>query len=146
VVRLSWNQGLFEGLQDKNKATYDKWQTTYAAWAAVNPDFSKHLTNAVEDNVPTAEELCAVIPGTRSSFKDEVEIFKCLPGRMLLPPEAGPAPAAGRRSLQRPQVITRAQAVCAAARVQIKQPLRRGAVGTLDARRGASGTSLPHTF
>mmetsp|Transcript_27185 Transcript_27185/g.41983 ORF Transcript_27185/g.41983 Transcript_27185/m.41983 type:complete len:273 (+) Transcript_27185:898-1716(+) len=58
----------------------------------------------------------------QSFFKDEVEIFKCLPGHILLPPEAGQAPTAGRRSLQRPPVITRAQAVCAAARVQINSP------------------------
>jgi len=77
----------FKGVQDKNKATYDEWQTTYAAWAAANPDLSKQLTDAVEDNVPTAEELCATIPvmdapteATRvSGYKIIQEISKAIP-------------------------------------------------------------------
>jgi len=77
----------FKGVQDKNKGTYDEWQKTYAAWEAVNPDLAKQLVDAVEDNVPTAEELCSTIPelnaGTEatrvSGYKIIQEISKAIP-------------------------------------------------------------------
>merc|ERR1712127_339054 len=44
----------FETVRASNKATYDEWQETYAAWAEANPELATELTNAIEDNVPSA--------------------------------------------------------------------------------------------
>jgi len=52
----------FASVQEKNKATYDEWQTTYAAWQEANPDLAKQLTAAVNDDVMSAEEMIAAIP------------------------------------------------------------------------------------
>lgn len=52
----------FEGVQKKNTEVYDDWQKVYAAWAKANPDKATELTNAIEDNVPSAEEMFAAIP------------------------------------------------------------------------------------
>jgi len=78
----------FNDVQSKNKASYDEWQKTYSAWSEANPDLAKQLTDAVEDNVPSAEELCASIPelgaeapeATRvSGYKAIQEISKAIP-------------------------------------------------------------------
>merc|ERR1711966_542576 len=47
----------FKGVQEKNQATYDEWQTTYKAWADANSDLAKQLEDAVADNVMPAEEM-----------------------------------------------------------------------------------------
>merc|ERR1712127_746594 len=52
----------FETVQAKNKATYDEWQETYAAWSEANPELAKQLTDAIEDNVMPADEMIAKIP------------------------------------------------------------------------------------
>jgi len=52
----------FETVQAKNKATYDEWQETYAAWSEANPELAKQLTDAIEDNVMSPEEMFAKIP------------------------------------------------------------------------------------
>jgi transketolase len=52
----------FATVQEKNKATYDEWQTTYAAWAEANPELAKQLTAAVNDDVMSADEMIAAIP------------------------------------------------------------------------------------
>lgn len=60
---------------------------TYDSWAAANPDLAKQLTDAVEDNVPSAEELCDSIPELNSGaeasrvsgYKAIQEISKAIP-------------------------------------------------------------------
>eukprot|EP00979_Chaetoceros_neogracilis_P003659 scaffold652_cov188-Chaetoceros_neogracile.AAC.5 len=59
----------FAGVQKKNTETYDEWQKTYASWAEANPDKATELTNAIEDNVPSAEDMFAAIP----AMGDEAE-------------------------------------------------------------------------
>ncbi len=57
----------FKGVQEKNKATYDEWQKTYAAWKEANPDMAKELEAAVNDEIPSAEEMIKAIPATGAS-------------------------------------------------------------------------------
>merc|ERR1712151_386122 len=45
---------------------YDSWQTTFKAWEAANPELAKKLDDAVNDNVMSAEEMCAAIPELNS--------------------------------------------------------------------------------
>merc|ERR1712127_524560 len=52
----------FDSVQSTNKATYDAWQETYGAWKEANPELAKTLGDAVADNVPTGEEMIAMIP------------------------------------------------------------------------------------
>jgi len=52
----------FAEVQKKNKATYDEWQATFAAWKEANPALAKQLEDAVADNVMPAEEMIAKIP------------------------------------------------------------------------------------
>merc|ERR1712134_134587 len=40
-----------------NKANYDEWQNTYAAWKEANPDLAKKLEDSVADNVMPAEDM-----------------------------------------------------------------------------------------
>merc|ERR1711966_572715 len=47
----------FKDVQAKNKATYDDWQSTYAAWSEANPDLAKQLEDAVADNTMPAEDM-----------------------------------------------------------------------------------------
>lgn len=54
----------FKGVQEKNKATYDEWQNTYAAWKEANPDMAKELEAAVADDVMSADEMIKAIPAT----------------------------------------------------------------------------------
>jgi len=56
----------FDKVQEQNTAKYDEWQKTYAAWAEANPKLATELTNAIEDNVPSAEELIKSIPATEA--------------------------------------------------------------------------------
>merc|ERR1712051_407213 len=56
----------FEGVQAKNKATYDAWQETYAAWKEANADLAKELEDAVADNVMSPEEMIKDIPELKS--------------------------------------------------------------------------------
>jgi len=77
----------FGEVQKKNQATYDEWQETYKAWSKANPDLAKELTDAIEDNVMSAEEMFKAIPemgsdaeATRvSGFKVIQEIAKLVP-------------------------------------------------------------------
>merc|ERR1719223_1356311 len=52
----------FENVQASNKATYDEWQETYAAWTEANPELAKQLVDSIEDNVMSADEMIAKIP------------------------------------------------------------------------------------
>merc|ERR1712051_991996 len=56
----------FEGVQAKNKATYDAWQETYTAWKEANADLAKELEDAVADNVMSPEEMIKDIPELKS--------------------------------------------------------------------------------
>jgi transketolase len=77
----------FDGVKAKNKATYDEWQTTYAAWKEANADLAKELEDAVADNVMPASEMLAAIPemggdaeATRvSGYKVIQDIAKLVP-------------------------------------------------------------------
>jgi len=52
----------FAGVQKKNTATYDEWQSTYAAWKEANPELATQLENAVEDKTASPEEMISQIP------------------------------------------------------------------------------------
>mmetsp|Transcript_13306 Transcript_13306/g.24967 ORF Transcript_13306/g.24967 Transcript_13306/m.24967 type:complete len:712 (+) Transcript_13306:146-2281(+) len=54
----------FKGVQKSNEEKYEAWQKTYAAWAEANPALAKELKDAIEDNVPSAEEMIKSIPAT----------------------------------------------------------------------------------
>merc|ERR1719291_157626 len=77
----------FEGVQAKNKATYDAWQETYAAWKEANPELAKELEDAVADNVMPAGDMFAAIPELKSGaeatrvsgYKVIQEIAKLVP-------------------------------------------------------------------
>jgi len=56
----------FKGVQESNTAKYEEWKKTYAAWAEANPELATELTNAIEDNIPSAEEMIASIPETNA--------------------------------------------------------------------------------
>ena len=45
----------FTGVQAKNMATYNEWQTTFAAWKEANPTLSTQLHNAISDTVHTPD-------------------------------------------------------------------------------------------
>ena len=52
----------FEEVQAANKATYDAWQETFAAWSEANPALATQLDNAVHDKMPTPQEMFDAIP------------------------------------------------------------------------------------
>lgn len=52
----------FSEVQKKNKANYDEWQATFAAWKKANPALATQLENAIADKTPSAEEMIAKIP------------------------------------------------------------------------------------
>merc|ERR1712151_1415048 len=52
----------FGEVQKKNKAIYDDWQATFAAWSEANPELAKQLDDAVKDNVMPAEDMIKEIP------------------------------------------------------------------------------------
>jgi transketolase len=56
----------FKDVQAKNKATYDEWKETFAAWEAANPELAKQLDDAVNDNVMSAEDMIKDIPALES--------------------------------------------------------------------------------
>lgn len=47
----------FKDVQAKNKAAYDEWQSTYAAWSEANPDLAKQLEDSIADNTMPAEDM-----------------------------------------------------------------------------------------
>merc|ERR1712157_613952 len=51
----------FKDVGAKNKAAYDDWQTTFKAWSEANPELATQLDNAVNDIVPSAEEMIETI-------------------------------------------------------------------------------------
>jgi len=55
-------RSFFGDVQAKNKAVYDEWQSTFSAWKEANPELAKQLDDAVNDNVMSAEDMCAAIP------------------------------------------------------------------------------------
>ena len=56
----------FTGVQAKNMATYNEWQTTFAAWKEANPELSTQLHNAISDTVHTPAEFFDAIPEMKS--------------------------------------------------------------------------------
>ena len=56
----------FSGVQESNSAKRAEWQKTYDSWAEANPALATELTNAIEDNIPSAEEMIASIPETNA--------------------------------------------------------------------------------
>lgn len=56
----------FAEVQKKNAAAYDDWQKTFAAWKKANPELAKQLDDAVNDNVPSADEMIKAIPEMKS--------------------------------------------------------------------------------
>merc|ERR1712232_73674 len=56
----------FADVQKANDDKYAEWQKTYDAWAEANPDMAKELTDAIEDNVMSAEDMCKAIPATEA--------------------------------------------------------------------------------
>jgi len=77
----------FTSVQEKNKKVYDEWQETYNSWAEANPKLAKELTDAVEDNVPSPEEMFKAIDELKSpaeatrvsGFKVIQDIAKLVP-------------------------------------------------------------------
>jgi len=77
----------FTSVQEKNKKVYDEWQETYKSWAEANPKLAKELTDAVEDNVPSPEEMFKAIDELKSpaeatrvsGFKVIQDIAKLVP-------------------------------------------------------------------
>jgi transketolase len=52
----------FSGVEKKNKANYDAWQSTFAAWKEANPEKAKQLQNAVDDTTMSPAEMFEKIP------------------------------------------------------------------------------------
>jgi len=52
----------FDGVQAKNKATYDAWQGTYKAWKAANGGLATQLENGLAKKTPSAAEMFKSIP------------------------------------------------------------------------------------
>merc|ERR1712029_428800 len=77
----------FTSVQEKNKKVYDEWQETYNSWAEANPKLAKELKDAVEDNVPSPEEMFKAIDELKSpaeatrvsGFKVIQDIAKLVP-------------------------------------------------------------------
>merc|ERR1719354_307319 len=77
----------FADVAKNNEAKYDDWQATFAAWSEANPEMAKELTDAIEDNTMSADEMIAAIPATESGAeatrvsgnKIIQEIAKCVP-------------------------------------------------------------------
>lgn len=59
-------RNFFEEVQASNKAKYDDWQKTFAAWKKANPALAKQLEDSVADNVMSAEDMIAKIPEMKS--------------------------------------------------------------------------------
>jgi len=56
----------FADVQKANDEKYAEWQKTYDAWAEANPEMAKELTDAIEDNVMSADEMIKAIPATEA--------------------------------------------------------------------------------
>merc|ERR1719291_123457 len=77
----------FKSVQEKNKKVYDEWQADYKAWSNENPNLAKELSDAVSDNVPSAEEMFKAIDELKSpaeatrvsGFKVIQDIAKLVP-------------------------------------------------------------------
>jgi len=54
----------FGDIKAKNKESYDEWTKTFEAWKEANPELAAQLDMAVNDSVPTAEEMIKEIPIT----------------------------------------------------------------------------------
>lgn len=60
-------RAFFKDVAKKNTEKYDAWKSTYDAWASANPDLAKELTDAIEDNVMSADAMVKEIPATGAS-------------------------------------------------------------------------------
>ena len=56
----------FAEVEKSNKAKYDAWQETYAAWEKANPALATQLSDAVADKTMSAEEMFKAIPEMKS--------------------------------------------------------------------------------
>jgi len=54
----------FKDVAEKNTESYNAWKSTYDAWAGANPELAKELTDAIDDNVMSAEDIVKEIPAT----------------------------------------------------------------------------------
>merc|ERR1712048_645715 len=52
----------FKKHKEAQKAKYDAWQATYAAWKAANPEMAKLLQDGIDKKMPTVEEMFAAMP------------------------------------------------------------------------------------
>merc|ERR1712048_986944 len=52
----------FKKHKEAQKAKYDAWQATYAAWKAANPENAKLLQDGIDKKMPTVEEMFAAMP------------------------------------------------------------------------------------
>jgi transketolase len=56
----------FDDVQATNKAKYDEWQGTFAAWEKANPALATQLDNAVNDKVMSPEDMFKAIPDMKA--------------------------------------------------------------------------------
>jgi len=56
----------FSDVEKENKAKYDAWQETFAAWEKANPDLAKQLSDAVADKTMSAADMFKKIPEMKS--------------------------------------------------------------------------------
>merc|ERR1712003_93113 len=74
-------RSFFGDVQSKNEAKYNEWQSTFSAWKEANPKLAEQLDNAVNDKIPSAQEMVDAIPATgveaaeatRVSGKDAIQ-------------------------------------------------------------------------
>jgi len=59
-------RSFFSDVQAKNKAIYDDWGKTYAAWKGANPALATQLENGIAKKQPSADEMFAAIPPMES--------------------------------------------------------------------------------
>merc|ERR1712048_622553 len=52
----------FKKHKEAQKAKYDAWQATFAAWKAANPENAKLLQDGIDKKMPTVEEMFAAMP------------------------------------------------------------------------------------
>lgn len=56
----------FDDVMATNKAKYDEWQGTFAAWGKANPALAKQLDDAVNDNVMSPADMFKAIPDMKA--------------------------------------------------------------------------------
>merc|ERR1712232_291736 len=67
-------RSFFGDVQSKNEAKYNEWQATFAAWKEANPELATQLDNAVNDNIPSAQEMVDSIPATGAEAAEATRV------------------------------------------------------------------------